>query len=150
MADSMQNRDIELVTALFDELVPPRQNPSLRGAGRPEILAYLEERIDAAPDLATLIDGGLTAIQEQAQQQHGTTFQSLPHGQRAEIVREVETAQPFFLAVLLLHVYGGYYQQPDVLEANGYPARPPFPRGHELESDDEDLLKRLRARVGRP
>ena len=40
--------------------------------------------------------------------------------------------------------------QPDVLVAKGYPARPLFPEGQDLESDDEALLEKLRARVGRP
>jgi hypothetical protein len=150
MAEPMKRRDTDLVTALFDELVPPREDQNLAGAGRPEIVAYVQEKMDAAPELAMLIDGGLAAIQEQALQQHGEAFRSLPGEQRAEVVRTVEAAQPFFLPILLLHVYGSYYQQCDVLEANGYPARPLFPEGHDLESDDEAILNRLRERVGRP
>ncbi len=146
----MQRRDSELLAALFDELVPARRDPDLPGAGRPEIVAYVEAKIDAAPELATLIEAGLEAVQEQAQQEHGVAFQSVPPEHRASLVRTVETAQPFFMPMLLLHVYACYYRQPDVMEANGYPARPLFPKGHDLESDDEALLEKLRARVGRP
>jgi len=146
---TMQERDIDLVTALCDELVPPSKDAGLKGAGRPEIVADIQERIDATPELAQLIDGGLAALQVEADLQHGGSFQSLAHDQRVEVVRTVEAAQPLFLPILLLHVYGSYYQQPDVLEAIGYPARPIFPKGHDLVSDDEALLAKLRARVGR-
>ena len=145
----MQKRDIEFLAVLFDELVPPREDRKLAGAGRSEIVATVQEKIDAVPDLAKLIDAGMAAIQKQAEQR-GAAFQSLPHEQRVEVLRSVEAAQPFFMPLLLLHVYGSYYQQPDVLTAQGYPARPLFPEGHDLESDDEALLEKLRARIGRP
>ena len=39
-----------------------------------------------------------------------------------------------------------YYQDPRVLEALGFEARPPFPAGHELEEGDWDLLEPVKSR----
>lgn len=146
----MQSTDNDLIAAIFDTLVPPRPDRNLPGAGRPEVVAYVRERLAATPELVGLIDPGYAAAEQQAQERHGAAFSELDTGQRTEILRAVETAQPFFMPILLLQLYPGYYQQLDVLEAIGYPPRPPFPKGYDVDGSDETLLKKIRARVGRP
>ena len=65
---------------------------------------------------------------------------------RTEVLKGVETEQEFFLPLLLLQLYAGYYQQPEVLTALGQRPAPPFPGGYELPGDDGPVLQTLRTR----
>lgn len=141
-----QARDRTLVAATLDALIPGKPQQGLRGAGRPEVVEYVESKLAATPDVAALVDLGFAALREASQTQHDRAFADLGPEARETLMREVEQAQPFFLPILLMHVYTGYYQQPDVLDAIGYPARPPFPQGYDVDIDDRDLLAKLRAR----
>src|SRR4051812_28043691 len=123
----MPSRDLTLLAAVLDTLVPPQPEKALAGAGRPAVVDYVQQKLSAAPELAALVDLGLDAIGQCAQARHNTQFVELDAAQRSAVLREVETTQVFLIPILLLHTYAGFYQQPDVLAAQGYPARPPFP-----------------------
>lgn len=146
MQAQAQTRDRDLVAATLDVLVPPRPEQGLQGAGRDAVVEYVQAKLAATPDVEALVDLGFAALQEAAQRDHGREFAALEPALREATMREAQEAQPFFLPILLMHVYTGYYQQPDVMEAIGYPARPPFPGGYEVDVDDSALLAKLRAR----
>ena len=54
--------------------------------------------------------------------------------------------QQAFVLPLTLHAYTAYYQQRRVIEALGREARPPHPRGYEMEPNDLSLLEPVRHR----
>ncbi len=62
------------------------------------------------------------------------------------VLNEIATTQPAFLPGLIFHGYVGYYQHPEVLEALGLEARPPHPKGYEMEPTDFSLLDDVRRR----
>lgn len=64
-------------------------------------------------------------------------------------VAGLETAQrlaPESFAGLVTAALAHYYAQPDVLEALGWPSRPPQPEGHQLPPFNADLLMPVKAR----
>ncbi|MBT4519902.1 MAG: hypothetical protein HOC23_07835 [Halieaceae bacterium] len=143
----MPTQDNQLLAAVLDELVPPREELGLAGAGRPEVVNYVLQKI-ISTDLAPVVDAGLDAVSGRAKEQFNRPFQDIPAPDRAPMLEAVETEQPFFIPVLLLHAYPSYYQQADVLEQLDYEARPPFPKGYEIDIGDEQLLQDIRDRVG--
>jgi Gluconate 2-dehydrogenase subunit 3 len=143
----MPSRDLTLVAAVLDTLVPPQPEKALAGAGRPVVVDYVQRRLAAAPELAAVVDLGLDAVVACAQARHNAHFAQLDAAQRSAVLREVETTQVFLIPILLLNTYTGFYQQPDVLAAQGYPARPPFPEGHQVLVKDDALLARWRERA---
>jgi len=147
MGADMSPRD-KTLAAVLDELIPPREEPPVAGAGRPEVVTDVSERIDAT-GIAALIDPGLSALDERAQQELNTDFATAPPPRRAPLLRAIEGEQPFLIPLLLLHTYPSYYRQPDVLEGLGSDARPPFPAGHDIDVGDAELLARIRERIGR-
>lgn len=67
----------------------------------------------------------------------------------ASRVAGLETAQrlaPESFASLVTATLAHYYAQPDVLQALGWPARPPQPEGHQLPPFNADLLMPVKAR----
>jgi hypothetical protein len=145
----MLSPDPDLLSALLDVLVPPQPERNLAGAGRPAVTAYVRSKLSVTSDFNAMVEAGFEALAQQARTQYGQEFVALDLERKTAALRAVESAQPFFLVVLLLHVYTGYYQQPDVLEAIGYPARPPFPKGYAVTVDDSALLAKLRERSRR-
>jgi hypothetical protein len=145
----MLSAETDLLPALLDVLVPPQPERNLAGAGRPAVTAYVRSKLSVASEFTALVESGLEALSQHARTQYGQEFVALDLERKTAALRAVESAQPFLLMILLLHVYTGYYQQPDVLEAMGYPARPPFPKGYAVTVDDSALLAKLRARSRR-
>jgi hypothetical protein len=149
----MSTQDLTLLAAVLETLVPARPEKALAGAGLPVVVDYVQQQLAAAPELAALVGPGLDAVAQCAQARHNARFVELDPAQRAAVLREVETTQVFLIPILLFHTYGRYYQLPDVLDALGYPARPPFPEGREVLVKDDALLARWRERAqgaGRP
>ena len=149
MGNGMDLTNDDFAAALLDTLIPPRSDRGLAGAGRPEVIAYVRERLGGDPMLAGLVAAGFEALAGEARALGGD-FASLSAEQRVQALKRVETPHPFLIPLVLLQAYPSYYQQLDVLEGLGKPARPPFPEGYTIDVDDTDLLKKIRQRVGRP
>ena len=128
--------------ALLDELIPARDE-SLPGAGSLGIGKDIEPKLgDATP----LVASGLAALDAQARERSAVDFAELPAEERAPLVREVATAHPGFIDLLIFHAYTTYYQNPRVAVAIGLKPDPPYPGGYELELGDLGLLDPVRQR----
>jgi hypothetical protein len=131
------------LVAVFDVLIPPREDGSVPGAGELGIASYVEEKL---ADAAAPIVVGLSALDELASSRGSSDFAALPPDQRTALLREFEQNEPGFLPALTFHGFAGYYQNPRVMEAIGLPPRPPYPNGYDLEPGDLSLLDAVRAR----
>jgi hypothetical protein len=128
-----------LLTAVLDELVPPRPDGRLPGAGQLGVVDTVDAALCATPMLRDVVLDGLAGLDAEARQRDPRGFDALDATARVALLQE----QGFILP-LLLQVYAAYYHQPAVLEALGLEARPPHPAGHAMLPDDLGLLERVR------
>jgi hypothetical protein len=149
MSKNESIEDRKLLSAVLDELIPPQPEYQLAGAGREEVVQYVDDKLTQA-GVAPMISGGLAQLTANAQAQFGKPFAQLEGKERVALLQAFEQQQPMFLQMLMMHTCFGYYQQTDVLEQLGYDPRPPFPKGYDLDVGDEELFRNLKQRVGGP
>ncbi|MBW2421934.1 MAG: gluconate 2-dehydrogenase subunit 3 family protein [Deltaproteobacteria bacterium] len=131
------------LAAVLDEIIPASRDGALPGAGALGVGVYVEERLGTAAEAVT---AGLAALEELAMGRGAAGFCAAAREDRLPLLNEVSESHPGLLGSLIFHGYGGYYQDPRVVEALGLEARPPHPKGYELESGDLGLLDAVRAR----
>jgi hypothetical protein len=95
---------------------------------------------DERPGLATAV----ALIAEEAGGENAFAFTNA--ASRASAVGRAQDRDPTVLASLISACLTSYYEQPRVIEAFGWPSRPPQPLGHELAPFDRDLLAPVRRR----
>ncbi len=88
-----------------------------------------------------MIAQGVSDLDEQARSSKAAPFTALSRADKLELMN-----QQAFILPLTLHVYTGYYQHPRVVEALGLEARPPHPKGYEMQPNDLSLLDAVRRR----
>ena len=141
--------DRELLSVVLDELIPPQPESRLAGAGREEVVQYVEDKLTQA-GMAPMVSGGLAQLTANAEARFGKPFAQLEGKDRIALLQAFEQEQPMMLQMLMVQSCFGYYQQTDVLEQLGYDPRPPFPKGYDIDVGDEDLFRNLKQRVGGP
>lgn len=134
------------LAALLDEIVPPSAARRLPGAGELGLADAIEANLRQRPALRSGVLAGLAALDELAESRGAGGFAALPASLRRALLDELEPRAPGFLPALVFQTYAAYYQVPRVLEALGMEARPPHPRGYELEPGDLGLLDPVRRR----
>jgi hypothetical protein len=135
-----------VLSSVLDEIVPPRADGALPGAGGLGLVERIEEAVRKSPDLRPALGEGLAALAELARSRGGGSFSELAREVRLEVLNELAGRAPAFLPALIFQTYVAYYEHPRVLEALGLEARPPHPKGYELELGDLSLLDPVRAR----
>ena len=100
-----------------------------------------------APDMQPVIAQGLSALDELAAGRGARCFAELSGQEKRDVLNELATTQPAFLPGLIFQTYVGYYQNARVVEALGLEARPPYPKGYDLELGDLTLLDAVRQRT---
>jgi hypothetical protein len=133
---SAQERDT--LTALLDQLLPPRDDGRLPGAGG----LGLAEAVDAGTRGAPLRPAIAAALASLA----ARGFASAPEPEQLERVQALAKEQPAVFQALLAAAYGAYYTHPRVALVLGLPARPPFPEGYPVPPTDFSLLDPVRRR----
>ncbi len=136
----------QLLAAVLDELIPPRPDGRLPGAGTLGLGAVVEHAAAGTPEIGQVLTAGFAALERLAQRSDPKGFAALPPGTRVETLRELEKAEPMFVPTLLTLACVGYYSDERVITVIKGDARPPHPLGYELEADDFSLLDRVRAR----
>jgi len=131
---------------VLDEIIPESADGGLPGARELGLVDNIEQALERMPDLKTAIDAGLSALQDLVRERGAEDYAALPQPQRREILDQLAAAQPAFLPGLIFHTYVAYYQHPRVLEALGLEARPPFPKGYEMQPGDFGGLEAVRRR----
>ena len=131
---------------MLDRIIPPSRDGRLPGAGEIGLASHIEEALQEAPELRPVIAQGLATLDDLASGRGSPGFSALPERDRSELLRELETTQPGFLPGLILRIYAAYYQHERVVEALGLEARPPHPKGYEMDPGDFASLDAVRAR----
>ncbi len=134
------------LSGVLDEIIPPSDDGRLPGAGELGLVNYIEEVAQSAPELEPVLARGLEALDALANRRDPRGFAALSKSDRAEVMNELAATEPAFLPGLIFHTYVGYYLNGRVIEALGLEARPPHPKGYEMESGDLTLLDAVRQR----
>ena len=135
-----------VLSSVLDEIIPPRGDGRLPGAGGLGLSRYIEHAVKKTPDLRPAIAQGLAALDDVAGRRGARDFAALSSQDKLEVLNEISTTNPAFLPGLIFHTYAGYYQDGRVMEALGLEPRPPHPKGYEMEPSDFTLLDVVRRR----
>jgi hypothetical protein len=125
------------LTAVLDALIPASDDGRFPGAGALGLADTIERDV---PELQPLVSRALDELDEIARANGAADFVSLDAAARAEALRTHVEREPGFLPGLVFQVYTRYYTEARVLEALGLEARPPFPKGYDLEQPDLEAL----------
>ena len=134
------------LAAVLDEVIPPRSDGALPGAGTLGVGTYVEHALQQTPDIRAVVEAGLSAVDSLATARHACRFATLAHAERLTVLNELASTDLAFLLTLTLHGAVGYYQDGRVLKALGHAARPPHPEGYDVPPSDLTLLEPVRRR----
>ena len=129
-----------LLVRLLDVIVPPSGDGRLPGAGQLGLVEHIARTVRETPMLRPVVEYGMSALGELAAKRGD--------GDVRAVLEEFAAGDQFFMPAFLFLVYSTYYQNPRVLAALGLEARPPHPKGHEMEPIDLTLLDPVRRRDG--
>ncbi|HEY8515475.1 MAG TPA: hypothetical protein VIS07_08175 [Candidatus Binatia bacterium] len=132
--------------ALLDEIVPPSADGRLPGGGTLVGGEHLATTLRTLPGLDLGVLQAVATADEAARARGAASFAALPKDERRALVADVGARDAGFLPSLTFLAYASYYQDPRVLGALGFEARPPHPRGFEMEDGDLALLEPVRRR----
>ena len=127
------------LASLLDELLPPREDARLAGAGGLGLADAVDAACLASP-LRPALSAELTALGSGG-------FAALAKTEKRARVEVLAKQSPELFQLLLRHAYGAYYTHPSVVAALGLPARPPFPEGYAVPPTDFSLLDPVRRRA---
>jgi len=135
--------EAETLSALVGMMIPASEKYAIPGADDVLILADI---LGTARAHAEGVKAGLAALDAHGQDIHGGAFPTLDLDVRMAIVDEFkQSSAPFIRAVTSITVQC-YYRDARVMESLGMEARPPFPKGYELEQGEWSLLDPVRDR----
>ena len=135
------------LAALLDELVPPRPDGRLAGAGGLGLAAPLLRSVAEKPELGTVLAPGVAALDALVRERGAARLVELAPAERRAVLDALATRAPGFLPTVAFLTFLAYYQDPRVLAALGREPRPPFPKGYELPPFDPALLEPVRRRA---
>ncbi len=136
-----------LLAALLDELVPPRADVDLPGAGALGLADAVARAAAANPALASVLADTLVRLGGLAQPHGGGSFAELDPASRRVALAALDAQVPGSLPALCFLTYAAYYRDVRVLEALGHPPRAPYPLGYEVPPTDFSLLDPVRRRA---
>ena len=132
---SLNDQQRSTLTAVLDQIIPPRANENLAGAGGLDLADAVASAFgDSLADLGE----GLGQLAAFCEDQDASAF---PH-----LLRDFDVQNPGFMPGLVFHTYTQYYQDLRVVEVLGIDPRPPYPGGYELETGDFSTLEAVKAR----
>ena len=132
-----------LLDAMLDRLIPAEG--AMPGAGEIGAAEYIDGVVGRSARLARMFGDGLRRV-ELAAAERGASFVEMSGEAQDHVLRGIEVNESAFFETLLGHAYNGYYSNPEVVDALGLEARPPQPRGHEVEFGDFSALDAVAAR----
>lgn len=147
MADPFTPAQQRLLAHVLDDLLPPRPDGRLPGAGALGVAAHLDAALDALPGLKQMVAQSLAALDALARQRDPGGMDALAPDERCAVLAALAAGDDALPPILAIHAYGGYYQHPRVLAALGLEPRSPHPQGYAMPASDLDaLLAPVRAR----
>ncbi len=132
-----------ILDALLDLMIPASEDgkmPGAREVGFPEYMV----RNDA--ELVPELEQGLDMIIDATHADQGKSFFDLATSEQEILIGKFRNSQGEFLHLLTSLVMSCYYQDDRVITAIGLEARPPFPKGNEVDPGDFSLLEPVRQR----
>ena len=133
----------ETLRVLLGMIVPPSADGRMPGAAQMAALArHVAEAATSLPALGEHLD----ALDREAMTRYGAAFPAVDEAGRLTLLEELRGRDPMTLDQLALETLTCYYQQDRVLEGLGMEARPPFPKGYQVEQGDLALLDPVIAR----
>ena len=136
-----------LLAALLDELVPPRAEVDLPGAGALGLAEAVARAAAERPGLAPVLTDALGRLTALVQGRGASSLSELAPDARRAALEELAAQAPGCLPALCFLTYAEYYRDPRVLEALGHPPRAPYPLGYEVPPTDFSLLDPVRRRA---
>lgn len=133
----------ETLRILLDMIVPASTDGRLPGAAEFDLVLRHVAQTEGV--LGTL-QAHLDVLQREAVAQFGAAFAALDGAGRAALLDQLRARDPVLLQQLALEAVTCYYQQDRVLEGLGMEARPPYPKGYQVEQGDLSLLDPVIAR----
>lgn len=131
---------------ILDGFIPRSDDGVLPGAGELGIAADLDDALQGDPTMHAQLVESLTALDRIAVGRGAARFTALSAGAQAEAQNELACSEHGLPAMLVTYVFGCYYKHPRILAHYGMEARPPHPKGYEMEPTDLSLLDPVRAR----
>ena len=138
---SFSEDEQRVLASVLDEIIPPSADGRLPGAGQLGLAGYVAEALQKTPALASMVAQGLSDLDSLARGRNAPDFTALSRADKLHLLNEWG-----FVLPLTIHVYTGYYQHAQVVEALGLEARPPHPKGYEMEPNDLTILDTVRRR----
>ena len=135
-----QGRNLRI---LLDMIIPPNPARGMPGAGELDLVGYLTE---FQPDQIEAIRTELDQLSQEARAHFHRGFAELEQGDRDRLVARLRAETEQFAKNIVVETMACYYQDDRVVLALGMEARPPFPKGHEVDSGDLSLLDPVRER----
>ena len=135
---------IALVNSMLDRIIPPEGN--LPGAGRLGVAGHIDRVLGSSAGLRKLFTRGLAQIDILSHGRHAKGFTDLSTVEKDAVLGDVESSEPGFFGDLVRHTYNGYYTHRTVIEFLGLEARPPQPRGYQVEPGNLGLIENVKKR----
>jgi hypothetical protein len=139
MSAALAAEEKRTLASVLDELLPPRDDGRLPGAGGLGLADAVDVATRALPlrpaiaaALASLAAGG---------------FPALSGPEKLARLQALARETPAVFQALLGQTYGAYYTHASVVETLGLPPRPPFPKGYDVPATDFSLLDPVRRRA---
>ena len=136
MSDNLDKEQKRTLIALLNLIIPASEDGKMPGANDVGFLSYINNE-----NVLSFIKEGLIRIIDESHNHYDQEFSALSDVQQSEIVNGLKRELFRFFKNLTTHVVQCYYQHDDVLKAIGLEARPPFPKGYEVEEGDILLLE---------
>ena len=124
------------LVSLVNLIIPSNADRGLPAAADVGCAEYLQNQ----EDLAWVRDG-IAILAEASRDQFGREFRSLATAEQEQLVHGLRRRLTRFYIRLSQRVAERYYQDDQVLESIGLPARPPFPEGYLVDEGDLTLLE---------
>lgn len=134
------------LAAVLDEIIPPSADGRLPGGGDAVRAGLTDGTIASVPGLDVALQAGLSALEAAAAKRGAKGFVDLSRDDKLAVLNEVGTADAVFLPMAMFLAFASYYRHAPVLEAMNLEARPPHPKGHEMEPGDLSLVEPVRRR----
>ena len=139
----LTSAQLETLSVLLNMIVPRTPDGRMPGAGE---LAALSSHIAAARTALPALRAQLDELDREATAQCGVAFAAVDEVRRVSLLDQMRTRDPMGLHQLAVEIVTCYYQQDRVLEGLGMEARPPYPKGYQVEPGDLSLLNPVIAR----
>jgi hypothetical protein len=136
---TLTEAEIADLRCLAGMIIPPSAKYGVPGADDDIIFADIVASLGRDADRVRTALASLRTLA-------GGSFAALDVTRRAEVAAKLRAEGGAAIGVLTRIVLLCYYRDDRVMVSLGLEARPPFPKGHELEQGDWSLLDPVRAR----